>query len=104
MLQRHVAGFYRKICDWIAGGCDLENLRFQNTVRQIATDLIDRIFNFADCGVDIVADFELGADGGVALIGAGVDIAHTLHTADGGFDFLRYLRRDFSWGGTRLRN
>ncbi len=68
LLQRHVAGFDREIGDRVTGCCDLENLRFQNAVGQIAADLVDRVFDFADRGVDVVANFELGADRRVAFV------------------------------------
>ena len=67
LLQRHVAGFNREIGDWVAGGGDLENLRLQYAVGQVAADLVDGVFDFADGGIDVVANFEFGADRRVAF-------------------------------------
>ena len=67
LFQRHIAGFNREVGDRVAGCCDLENLRFQNAIGQIAADLVDSIFDFADRSVDVVANFEFGADRRVAF-------------------------------------
>src|SRR5690606_14613626 len=101
LLHRHVVGLHRKEADRPARDFFLGDPRLEDSVGEIAADLVDRVLDGVDGLVRVRPDLELDEGVAAAFASGRLDFVHPVDRANGRFDLLRYL--GFDLGGRRAR-
>ncbi len=104
LLERHVGRLRADVSERLVLGVDARDLRLEDSFRQVAADLRDRVADVVDRPVGRSAELEGDEGGAVALPHRAVDFVDAVDPAHRGFDALRDLRFHLVRCGARLRH